>query len=164
MANLLFESETCSRCGGSGEHSYCETHGRTCFKCGGKKVQLTKRGAAAQAFFRNLLTRRVDELKLGDVVEILVPVGYSLARGSGTVVEIDLTPKPAGSRTINFVTTEVFNVSYVTEGKLGRHTHHAEPQHTVTLRGEARNEAAEKALAYQATLTKAGKPSARKAA
>lgn len=160
---LLFESEICSRCAGSGEYSYCETHGRACFKCGGKKEQLTKRGAMAQALFREILTRRIDELKIGDVVECRQPTpGGGLFRGAGTVVELDLTPKLSGWREVGGVRSDVFNVSYVTEGKFGRTGHAGEIQHTVQLCGaDARREAAEKALAYQASLTKAGKPRAR---
>src|SRR5207249_1748734 len=45
---LFFESETCSRCGGSGHYSYCQRYGTTCFKCGGRTTVLTKRGEAAQ--------------------------------------------------------------------------------------------------------------------
>lgn len=161
---LLFESEPCSRCGGSGEHSWCETHGRTCFKCGGKKEQLTKRGALAQQLFRQLLTRRIDELRIGDVVECQQPSpGGGIFRGAGTVVAIDLTPKSSGWREIAGVRSDVFTVSYETDGKFGRCWHSSEPQHTVVLCGaDARRAAAEQALAYQASLTKAGKP--RKAA
>jgi hypothetical protein len=28
--------DVCGRCGGSGSYSYCQSHGTTCFKCGGK--------------------------------------------------------------------------------------------------------------------------------
>ncbi len=41
-----FERETCSRCGGSGEHSYNPRDGYVCFKCGGRCVTLTKKGKA----------------------------------------------------------------------------------------------------------------------
>lgn len=62
---LLFESETCSRCGGSGQYSYCQRYGRTCFKCAGNKAVLTKRGAVAQAYYVDLLSMPVSELKTG---------------------------------------------------------------------------------------------------
>ncbi len=50
IPGTAFETETCSRCGGSGEYSYCEMHGRTCFKCHGKTVTLTKRAQIAHAW------------------------------------------------------------------------------------------------------------------
>ena len=62
----LFESETCTRCGGSGQYSYCQTYGTRCFKCGGTGVQLTKRGHVAQAFYISLLSVPARELKVGD--------------------------------------------------------------------------------------------------
>lgn len=57
---LRFERETCSRCHGCGEHSYCEMYGRTCFKCAGSGQMLTKRGAAARRWMneQNLIAAR----------------------------------------------------------------------------------------------------------
>jgi hypothetical protein len=37
--NALGHHETCTRCGGSGEYSYCQSHGTRCFKCGGSGKQ-----------------------------------------------------------------------------------------------------------------------------
>jgi DnaJ-class molecular chaperone len=50
IPGTAFETETCSRCGGSGEYSYCEMHGKTCFKCHGKGRTLTKRAQIAHAW------------------------------------------------------------------------------------------------------------------
>src|ERR1035437_5573481 len=66
---LLFENETCSRCGGSGNYSYCATHGTRCFKCHGLKVVLTKRGAVAQRYLVELQTVAMKDLKAGQVIE-----------------------------------------------------------------------------------------------
>jgi hypothetical protein len=44
---LEFEREICSRCFGSGNYSYCQMHGTTCFKCHGVGKVLTKRAAVA---------------------------------------------------------------------------------------------------------------------
>lgn len=68
MAKLLFESETCGRCGGSGSYSYCQMHGSTCFKCNGKGEQLTKRGKAAQAWFSKQRETTADQIKVGDLM------------------------------------------------------------------------------------------------
>ena len=64
----LFESETCSRCGGSGHYSYCSMYGTVCFKCHGKKVTLTKRGAAAQALYTKLASKPNTNLVAGDQI------------------------------------------------------------------------------------------------
>ncbi len=62
----LFESKTCSRCGGLGAYSYNAVHGTRCYGCAGQGVQLTKRGAAASKLFRELCSRRAEDLKVGD--------------------------------------------------------------------------------------------------
>src|SRR5262245_6075925 len=80
----LFESQTCSRCGGTGHYSYCQMHGTTCFKCGGKGVTLTKRGSAAQAWFTAQKMRPASEIKVGDKI---VVDGMPGCRGS--VVTVD---------------------------------------------------------------------------
>jgi hypothetical protein len=64
--SLLFESETCSRCDGSGQYSYCQSYGTTCFRCRGQKETLTKRGTAAQSLFTRLLSKSVSQLAVGD--------------------------------------------------------------------------------------------------
>lgn len=84
------ERETCSRCGGSGNYSYCSMYGTRCFKCHGNKVVLTKRGAAAMAFLKNLRSKRADELKVGDRVrhDGLVVPGAVNDRAGWAVVEM----------------------------------------------------------------------------
>jgi len=64
----LFETESCSRCGGSGKYSWCQAHLDVCFKCGGRGIVLTKRGRVAQDFFRDSMLIPVSEVKAGDVV------------------------------------------------------------------------------------------------
>jgi hypothetical protein len=66
----IFESETCTRCGGSGEYSSCERYGKRCFRCAGRKVTLTKRGEAARRYYQGLITRRAANLAVGDKVMI----------------------------------------------------------------------------------------------
>ena len=39
-----FETEPCSRYGGSGHHPRCQMYGTTCFKCAGAGLYLTKHG------------------------------------------------------------------------------------------------------------------------
>ena len=63
-----FESEECSRCHGTGKHSRCQMYGDTCFRCAGKGRTLTARGEAAQAHLRTLRSKRLDAIQPGDVV------------------------------------------------------------------------------------------------
>lgn len=65
---LGFHIEPCSRCGGSGNFSRCEMHGTTCFKCSGKKLALTKAGAAAYAMYVASLSVPLGSLKVGDMM------------------------------------------------------------------------------------------------
>ena len=60
-----FETETCGRCGGSGNYSYCPGYGTRCFKCGGKGKVYSKRGAAALAYGRELRTVPANEVQVG---------------------------------------------------------------------------------------------------
>ncbi len=59
------ETATCSRCGGTGSYSYCTGYGTMCFKCSGRKVVLSKRGAVANAFLIRLRQRMASELRVG---------------------------------------------------------------------------------------------------
>jgi hypothetical protein len=60
-----FETETCTRCGGSGHYSYCSMYGTTCFKCRGKGNTYSKRGEAALAYARELRTVPASEIQVG---------------------------------------------------------------------------------------------------
>ncbi len=72
MTTITFDTETCSRCGGCGEYSYCSMYGKMCFNCKGKGKQYTK--AALKAIkaiteFKTRYARRADELVSGDIVK-----------------------------------------------------------------------------------------------
>lgn len=64
-----FELEVCSRCQGGGTYSYCQEYGDKCFKCQGTGHVLTKRGAAAKAYYKSLCTIHADSIKIGDLIE-----------------------------------------------------------------------------------------------
>lgn len=63
---LLFENVSCSRCGGSGNYSYCSMYGSTCFKCAGAGATLTKRGHAAQLWMNARKKVPASTVKVGD--------------------------------------------------------------------------------------------------
>lgn len=64
------ETQTCSRCGGSGNYSYCTMYGTRCFKCGGAGRVYTKRGAVAALHLHQLRSRKHSELEPGMTVQI----------------------------------------------------------------------------------------------
>ena len=138
-------------------------YGWTCFKCHGAGTTLTKRGHAAQVFFRDLCSKPLGDVKIGELMQVEdmsrryfarvveierdFVVGRSRRNGTGEMVE------HRGTR----VVTE--------HAKFGRSGLTASPEHIVRM-GQTAEEKAEKraaALAYQDTLTKAGTVSKRAA-
>ena len=63
-----FETTTCSRCCGSGKYSFNLIHGSRCYGCGGSGKVLTKRGKAAQKWFRDAISRPAREVPVGWLV------------------------------------------------------------------------------------------------
>jgi hypothetical protein len=156
--SLLFESQTCSRCGGSGHYSYCHIYGTTCFKCHGKKEVLTKRGRVAQGFYTELSSKRIDQLVAGDQFQdITITNGGSLARAWFTVKAV-IPDTSRCSSLVNGVEvpgrTDLLAID--AEGCLfaGRVP---EERIRVFYRAEQRKQIADLALAYQSILSKSGK-------
>lgn len=75
---LRLERDVCGRCGGSGHYSYCSMYGTTCFQCLGRKECLTKRGARAAVLLKELRSRPVSELRVGDTIRC----GYLTGAGN----------------------------------------------------------------------------------
>lgn len=136
-----FETCTCSRCGGSGKYSFNPMYGDRCFKCHGAGYVLTKRGQAARAKFEELTTSLIDDVQVGDFV-----FDSKTAMGANKWLKVAEINHATG--TISFS---------------GNYAHTRGPGAMVRhIRNEAeRLVALEKALAYQETLTKMGKPSKR---
>lgn len=154
----LFENVTCTRCGGTGNYSYCSMYGTRCFKCAGNGVNLTKRGKAAQMFLNELREIPVEELKVGDTIHC-----DSFMSGRawfGRVVSI--TDQPSSTLSNGQPAGRVFAIvsEHPTCGGMNQHVPHGG---SVRKGWTAEEKAAQvaQALAYQATLTKAGVPSKR---
>lgn len=169
-----FERETCSRCGGSGRYSWCQRYGSTCFKCGGKKEVLTKRGASAARYMNTLLSRPYADVKVGDTIRCSgVTVGGDVYSYWGKVVEIERGVQRGASSdpaTGQMVPYELETVTFWTEskrfGRAGQSLFAKSLGDTVRFAASAdeKKAALASALAYQATLTKAGTPRKRAAA
>lgn len=79
--SIRFESAPCSRCDGTGHHSYNPIEGTVCFQCRGAKYQLTPNGMRARAAYRALVDERLsvnaEEVTPGTLV-------YAQARSAKT--------------------------------------------------------------------------------
>lgn len=142
-AKPLFEHETCTRCCGTGHYSYNSISGTKCFKCHGRKFSLTKRGRAAQDFLDELRKRPAAEIKVGDLVWFDMHYFKCCTRVTEITQQGERIgiygKRPKNGEGVGMV---VFPNSPVSMGE--------------TAEQKEANRAA--ALAYQATLTKAGKP------
>lgn len=135
------ETETCTRCGGSGHHSYCQMYGTTCFGCGGSGRRYTKRGAAAAAFLKSLRSKRLADFQPGDLF-YMEPGPFSKG-GFSKVTESGADKYNAGYW---MVSTET----------LGGYAGSPDSLQRMGLNAEQKAATRKQALEYQATLTKAG--------
>jgi hypothetical protein len=142
-----FEIESCGRCGGSGQYSFNPMDGTRCFGCGGSGYKLTKRGRVAKARFHELLQKKASEVKVGDYLYDFIGLGAGrcwqkvvgnrideLNKGM-IIMELSRKGKSVGSLGL-WPGTMVMSVECE----------------------EDRQEYLAEALAYQASLTKLGKP------
>jgi hypothetical protein len=139
---LLFESKTCTRCGGSGQFSWCQMHGSTCFGCGGNGLMLTKRGKVAQAWLNARKRKPLGEVAAGEWVLSEGIPGFS----ASVWVKIDEVEGEGSER----------NVSGLS--KRGERHHWKGSEMVVRMFfGKVREtELAREGLAFQETLTKTG--------
>lgn len=143
----VFETEACSRCGGTGQYSFNGEHSR-CYKCDGKNGcrALTKRGEAAKEFYLSKLTVIATEIKVGDMIQDSLGTKIRVINIVEKVQNFISNGVPGS---VNMITFEgKFNCYGVAE------THKIRRLPTVEENEILKAEA----LEYQATLTKAGKP------
>lgn len=151
--STVFETEVCSRCGGSGQFSFNGEHSR-CYKCDGKNSgnALTKRGAAAKAWFDAKMTVAIEDVKVGDVIRTDRIKQLTVA----TIEERDCG---AIRSTVGDVVTERRIIQIVLRNKDGL-TASIGKGGTVrrVLSQEGLDALRAEAVAYQSTLTKSGTP------
>jgi hypothetical protein len=136
---FTFETQTCGRCGGSGQYSFCYSHGSRCFGCNGHGIKLTKRGAAAQAFYNALLTVKAEDVQPGQKV---------LNAGIPGIAA-------AGWHTVEAVIREGGEKVAINCDGYGLHAYVGSPVRIARTK-EEKAEARAAALVFQAKLTKAG--------
>ena len=157
-----FESETCSRCGGSGHYSYCQMYGTTCFKCRGRKRVYTKRGAAAALYLESLRKKPAREFQPGDLLYMEGIPGFTKSKFYKV---LSLRLKTAAERyaegargaTIDGVEKQLHDSLEI---EMEGYGWEGSPDEMLRKGCTAEEKAAtlKQALAYQATLTKMGKP------
>ena len=149
ITRTRFESQCCTRCGGSGKFSFNLIHGDRCYGCKGTGEQLTKRGAAAKAKFTASMSHLASELEVGDSIYtndhwyILQTIEADVLNPGMITLRMARITKE-GRRTFAI---KVYGNTPVTLVK--------SEAHLAQLMNEA--------LAYQETLTKTGTVSKRKA-
>jgi len=150
----VFETTTCSRCGGSGSYSFNLMDGDRCYGCSGTGQKLTKRGAAARAFFVASQEMPVAELRVG-----MFLWDNTFGARAKFLPILSIAPT-SGGQLINGAVQPSVVISTSRSGLV------VWAEGTVrAVRDEAHRKAlVEAALAFQATLTQAGKPSKRKGA
>lgn len=154
MATPLFEHTTCGRCGGCGRYSYNQIDGDRCYGCHGTGFALTRRGNAAQAFYRDLLQIRAGEVEVGMRVN---------DRGGRKFTVAAIEREVAGTRLSKGEQTTIEVVTF-TSAQGNRYGYDVLIPMTRIPNEAERAELVAKALAYQDSLTRMGKPRAKIAA
>jgi hypothetical protein len=146
------ETETCSRCGGSGNYSYCEMHGTTCFKCGGSGITYTKRGKIARDYLEALRSKKAEDVTVGESIRVDDPMSNKryFIKITEVIIETPETAKTiSNGKPVPYVYLNADKHSIGTfPGSMVRIAQTAE-QKAATLK---------RALAFQDTLTKTGTP------
>ena len=130
-----FEVTNCGRCGGCGQYSFNLMHGSMCYGCRGTGKKYTKRCNAARELFIQLRSRKVEDIKVGDVVF------------------------ENGWRTVTDIGSDDLNPGFIKLGFKGLMLH-TWPGKTILVDGLFESAKAQ-ALEFQDTLTTAGKPKKR---
>lgn len=148
MATISYEKETCCRCGGTGQYSYNQVDGSRCYGCGGTGQRLTKRGKAAKAFADTLLNLRIDQVQIGQRVT-------DTCMGRRTTITVKSIEQTENGMRLENGEWRALIVTHL------RGETHEIAGGGIMVRATPSAEQAEQIMAYQANLTKAGKPRAR---
>lgn len=144
---ITYEKETCGRCYGSGQYSFNQVDGSRCYGCGGTGQRLTKRGKAAKAFADTILNVPIDQVQVGQRVT-------STCMSGRTTINVQRIERKAhGKRLVDgewipMLCTYLYGETHEIAGS------------GIRVRLTPTAEQAEQIMAYQASLTKAGKPRA----
>lgn len=151
MASTSFETVVCGRCGGSGHYSFNMIDGTRCYGCGGGGKKYTKRGRAAHDFYESLMMVPVTSLKVGDSIQGFTKFHKIVSIHIGNAKEHGCY---AGDG--NYEQAKIMADGYTTY--LG-----TDDKVRKAFSREEKQVFFARALEYQDSLTKAGKPTKRAA-
>lgn len=153
-AKPVFEHEICSRCCGDGKYSFNLMHGSVCYGCSGTGYKLTPRGRAAQSFLNQLRQIPMENFQIGELIrfdgtsakwEKIVSIEFLNGEQAGYVNRPDL-------QCVRIKTNDSGMIGFVGS------------KYTKGFTAEEKQQQVSRALAYQETLTKTGKPRKQKLA
>tara|TARA_B100000579_G_C22198238_1_gene561685 strand:- start:77 stop:553 length:477 start_codon:yes stop_codon:yes gene_type:complete len=114
MAVVKYHKETCSRCGGSGEHSYNQLTGSVCFKCHGAKEVTSKIGMKAREFATSILEDTLENF-INDGTELV-----KMRNGRQRYFHFDNYTKeeePMGNHLVGGVAVQTYKYTFFRKGK-----------------------------------------------
>lgn len=145
---IEYEKETCGRCGGGGRHSHNQIDLERCYGCGGSGERLTKRGAAAKAFADSILGIKIEHAQVGQTVTYLDVLNGRRIRITVQKIDREVNgKKKVGDELIDCYAITLHGQKYKICCGEG-----------VRVRLTPTEAEAAKIIAYQNSLTKAGKP------
>lgn len=141
MKETPFDHVPCTRCDGSGHHSFNLRSGTVCFKCKGTGYTLTKRGLAAAKMYLDSLRKPLSEVKVGDTV--LFTVDYDSSSGAPMnkfceVTEITADGIASKEAMMQAPPTHKVRAKWTKEEKEAKQRAALDYQATLTAKGEVR--------------------------
>tara|TARA_Y100001938_G_scaffold133339_1_gene192589 strand:- start:34 stop:510 length:477 start_codon:yes stop_codon:yes gene_type:complete len=112
---VTYHTEDCTRCGGTGKHSYCPAFADICFKCNGKKKQLSKIGSKTRKYaleilkdnYKNFPNDKKTVFRLGrDKFDEVIDLGYGTSFSVVNGVKI-----PKKSYQFKYKGSKVFSIA-----------------------------------------------------
>jgi hypothetical protein len=162
LTAITYEKEHCGRCGGSGRYSYNQMDGDRCYGCGGSGQRLSKRGRAAKAMADELLNIAIQDFPSDGTRKARYTCTLAGKRVTFSAVEQDGTDKSKGINDTEWrITPRYAMLMRQKDGTFKKADTTLSASMGVRLIPTLDDIKA--VMDYQSSLTKAGKPSKRKA-
>jgi hypothetical protein len=155
-----FETEVCTRCGGTGRFSFNGEHDR-CYKCDGKNGAraYTKRGKAAKEYYLAKFNVHPSQVKVGEVISFPGIKKLTVEKIERTYYTSGRAAIFEGATIVGYKEFEIWHYTFTNKNGLSGSIQDHDGAKVRILPTQEENEAAiADALAYQDTLTKQGKP------
>lgn len=87
---IVFETETCGRCGGTGKYSFNQIDGDRCYGCKGAAKKWSRKGTTARKGYEKALAEQLSvayaDIKIGDKIYVNVDTSMTGIRYGWTEV------------------------------------------------------------------------------